>query len=96
MDSSSEPAIKAHLFIKGKVQGVFFRSWVKKMAEELKLVGWVKNLDDGRVETEFEGSRDKVDELVELCKQGFETAKVEHVDIVFEEPERNFIQFVIL
>jgi len=91
-----EPSIKAHLFIKGKVQGVFFRSWLKKMAEELKLMGWVKNLEDGRVETEFEGPRDKVDELVELCKQGFETAKVEHVDVVFEEPEGDFIQFVIL
>jgi acylphosphatase len=91
-----DPTIKAHLYIKGKVQGVFFRSWIKKMAEELQLVGWVKNLDDGRVETEFEGPRDKVDELVELCKLGAESAKVEHVDVIFEEPEGTFIQFVIL
>lgn len=91
-----EPSIKAHLYVKGKVQGVFFRSWLKKMAEELQLVGWVKNLEDGRVETEFEGPRDKVDELVELCKLGSDAAKVEHVDVIFEEPEGNFVQFVIL
>jgi len=91
-----EPTIKAHLYVKGKVQGVFFRSWVKKMAEELHLVGWVRNLEDGRVETEFEGPRDKVDELVELCKLGSNSAKVEHVDVIFEEPEGTYVQFVIL
>lgn len=91
-----EPNIKAHLFIKGKVQGVFFRSWLKKMAEELRLVGWVTNLEDGRVETIFEGPRDKVDELVELCKEGSDNAKVEHVDVVFEESEGTYVQFVII
>jgi len=88
--------IKAHIFVEGKVQGVFYRSWVKKMAEELRLNGWVKNLDDGRVEAVFEGPRDKVDELVELCKQGSDNAKVTHVDVIFEEPENTYVQFVIL
>lgn len=82
-----EQHLKAHIFVEGKVQGVFYRSWVKKMAEELTVNGWVKNLDDGRIEAIFEGPRDKVDELVELCKQGSESAKVKHVDVVFEEPE---------
>ncbi len=91
-----EPNIKAHLFIKGKVQGVFFRSWLKKTAEELHLVGWVTNLEDGRVETIFEGPRDKVDELVEICKQGSENAAVSHVDVIFEEPEGTYVQFVII
>lgn len=91
-----EPIIKSHIFVEGKVQGVFYRSWIKKMAEELHVNGWVKNLDDGRVEAVFEGPRDKVDELVELCKQGSESARVKHVDVVFEEPEGGYVQFVIL
>jgi acylphosphatase len=91
-----EPNIKAHIFVEGKVQGVVYRSWVKRMAEELKVNGWVKNLDDGRVEAIFEGKRDKVDELIELCKQGSPNAKVAHVDVIFEEPEGDYVQFVIL
>jgi acylphosphatase len=91
-----EPNIKAHIFVEGKVQGVVYRSWVKRMAEELKVNGWVKNLDDGRVEAIFEGLRDKVDEIVELCKEGSPNAKVDHVDVIFEQPEGTYVQFVVL
>lgn len=91
-----EPIIRAHIFVEGKVQGVVYRSWMKRMAEELSVNGWVKNLDDGRVEAILEGKRDHVDELVELCKEGSPNAKVKHVDVIFEEPENTFVQFVIL
>ncbi len=91
-----EPNIKAHIFINGKVQGVVYRSWLKRMAEELHVNGWCKNLEDGRVEAVFEGKRDKVDELVELCKEGSPNAKVSHLDVIFEEPEGTYVQFVIL
>jgi acylphosphatase len=96
MDDVHTIVIKAHVFVEGKVQGVVYRSWVKRMAEELKVNGWVKNLDDGRVEAIFEGPREKVDELIELCKIGSEQAKVKHVDVIFEDPDGDYVQFVIL
>jgi len=46
---------RAHLFISGKVQGVFFRAFTKEVADSLGLKGWVRNLTDGRVEAVFEG-----------------------------------------
>lgn len=45
---------RVYVLVSGKVQGVFFRSSAKKRADELNLTGWVKNLDDGRVEAVFE------------------------------------------
>lgn len=91
-----EPMLRAHIFVNGKVQGTLYRSWLKRMAEEIGVVGWCTNLEDGRVEAIFEGKRDKVDELVELCKTGSPNAKVSHLDVIFEDPENTFVQFVIL
>jgi len=51
--------VRFHLFISGRVQGVFFRDITKKKAQELAINGWVKNLPDGRVELVFEAEEDK-------------------------------------
>jgi len=50
---------RVYVLISGMVQGVFFRSSAKKRADELHLTGWVRNLDDGRVEAVFEGAQEK-------------------------------------
>ena len=51
--------IRAHVYIQGRVQGVFYRDWTRKLAQSLGLTGWVRNLEDGRVEAIFEGERKK-------------------------------------
>ena len=87
--------IRAHVFIKGKVQGVFYRDWTAQKAKALGLVGWVKNLEDGRVEAVFEGPRQKVSEIIENCREGSVLAKVEHVDALWEGATGEFSSFEI-
>lgn len=86
---------KVHVFVFGKVQGVFFRSSTRDKAEELSLSGWVRNLDDGRVEAVFEGEKEAVDKMVEWCKAGPENAKVTKVEVVAEDPKGDFKGFFL-
>jgi acylphosphatase len=79
--------VRAHVTISGTVQGVNFRFYTKQMANLLGINGWVKNLDSGEVEAVFEGSKDVVDEIIGWCKIGPTSAKVDDVDVTFEEVE---------
>ena len=58
------------LIIKGKVQGVGFRVWTKKIAEDFFLTGWVKNCDDKSVECEVSGKRENIDLFLNACNKG--------------------------
>ena len=75
--------LRAHIFIEGLVQGVFFRSEIQNQAKKHQVTGWVRNLSDGRVEAVFEGEEKDVKELVEFCKHGPIGAKVENVIAVW-------------
>ena len=77
--------IKAHLFVSGLVQGVFFRDSTRLKAEELGVTGWVRNLSDGRVEIMAEGEKEKVEELVEWVKKGSSAARVDNLDVEWQE-----------
>ncbi|WP_418285212.1 acylphosphatase [Halorubrum sp. DTA46] len=78
---------RAHVYVSGNVQGVFYRATTRDTAREKGVSGWVRNLDDGRVEAVFEGSEDTVREMVEWCETGSDAATVDDVDVRFEEPE---------
>jgi len=78
---------RAHVYVSGKVQGVFFRATTRDTAQEQGVDGWVKNLDDGRVEAVFEGDPEAVDAMVEFCYEGSEMASVSTVEVTEEEPE---------
>ena len=67
------------LFVSGIVQGVFFRKSVEDKAKELGLKGFVRNLDDGRVEIVVEGKDENVNEMVKACKQGLPHSEVKNV-----------------
>ncbi len=71
---------RVHVFISGKVKSVFFRAFVSRKAHDLSLKGWVKNASDGRVEAVFEGTEEKVKEMLELCNRGPVGAKVDSVE----------------
>jgi len=86
---------RAHLIIKGLVQGVFLRYNTKKFAIELRLKGYVKNLPDGTVEVVAEGNEDKINKLIQFCKKGTSAAKVEDVSINYEKPKNEFKDFDI-
>lgn len=87
---------RIHLFIKGKVQGVFFRQTTKVMAEKKNVTGWVKNLHDGRVEAVLEGNDVDVSEVVEWCHAGSANAIVDNVEIITEQYKDEFSKFDIL
>ena len=79
--------IRAHVFVSGRVQGVFFRATTRDTAREHGVDGWVKNLADGRVEAVFEGPEDAVEAMVEFCHEGSSQARVEDVEVEYSEPE---------
>ncbi len=69
------------LYINGTVQGVFFRMFVKENAERYNVKGFVRNLEDGRVEVFLEGDSNDVNKMIELCKKGPKHAKIKNVEI---------------
>jgi acylphosphatase len=76
-----------HLFVRGRVQGVFYRAGTQKLAEGLGLTGWVKNCVDRSVEIFAEGDRDKLEELVAWCRKGPPLAFVSKIDLSWVESE---------
>ena len=86
---------RAHVLVHGRVQGVLFRDGTKKVAEQLNLTGFVKNLSDGRVEAVFEGSDDGVRKAVQWCHKGPFGAKVKDVDATYSKFKGEFKEFKI-
>ena len=87
---------RIHLFIRGKVQGVFFRQAVKVTAKKNNISGWAKNLDDGRVEVLLEGDSESVNTVVEWSNIGPANARVDEVKIKTEEFKNEFLSFEVL
>ncbi len=83
---------RVHVWISGRVQGVGFRAATERAALQIGVCGWVRNLADGRVEAVFEGSPERVEQIVRWCDQGSPAAVVESVVAEVENPEglRNF------
>lgn len=86
----------AHIFISGRVQGVFFRANVLSLANNLKLKGWVKNTSDGKVEVLAEGDKNSIEELIIFCKKGPQGAIVKEVLINYEKSTSTFNDFRVM
>jgi acylphosphatase len=86
---------RAHVFVSGRVQGVFFRSETKHNADRNNVKGWIRNLPDGRVEAVFEGKKDAVKTLIAFCKQGPTGAKVIDIDLTWQTYAGEFDRFRI-
>ena len=79
--------VRAHVFVSGTVQGVAYRANTRDAARDAGVDGWVKNLDDGRVEAVFEGSSDDVEGMIEWCHTGSPAAEVGDVETEYGDPE---------
>jgi len=84
---------RAHLIVKGRVQGVCYRATTAETATELGLTGWVRNRGDGGVEIVAEGEKSAVEKLVEWCRQGPPMAKVTSALVDWETPTGEFESF---
>lgn len=83
------------LYITGTVQGVFFRAFVKENAERYNVKGFVRNLEDGRIEIFLEGNSEDVNKMLELCRSGPKHSEIKKVE---EKNERfqDFKNFKVL
>jgi acylphosphatase len=84
--------VRAHVVVRGRVQGVWFRESCRAQASALGLGGWVRNASDGSVEAVFEGPEAAVERAVEWCRTGPDQARVDALDVRRESPtgEPNF------
>lgn len=76
-----EELTRVHLWIAGRVQGVFFRATTSAEARARGLTGWVRNAADGRVEAEVQGVPSAVDEFIDECRAGPFLATVTDIDV---------------
>jgi acylphosphatase len=86
---------RARVRISGRVQGVYFRAYARDAGRLIGIEGWVRNLPDGRVEAVFEGDAQKVEEMIEWCRNGSPLSRVEAVDIEYETYTGEFKSFSI-
>jgi len=87
--------VSAHVFVSGRVQGVFFRIETRYEAMKRNVAGWIRNTSNGRVEAMFEGEREDVEQLIEFCRSGHPSARVTKIDVQWEEYTGEFKDFKI-
>ncbi|MEZ0242813.1 MAG: acylphosphatase [Sphingomonas sp.] len=81
------------IYVSGRVQGVSYRDWVVRTAQRFKLIGWVRNLRDGRVEILADGEDEAIGQLVDACREGPPLARVEHVEAVPDTADKRLKGF---
>jgi acylphosphatase len=79
--------VRRRVVIHGRVQGVFFRDCLRRLAEEEGVAGWARNTAEGTVEAVFEGSADAVGRLVDFARTGPRDARVKRLEAFEEGPE---------
>lgn len=83
------------LYITGVFQKMFFRSFIKENAERENVKGFIRNLDDGRMEIFLEGDSEKVMKLIQLCQKGPKHAKIKNIQFK-KERYQGFKNFKVL
>jgi acylphosphatase len=86
---------RSHIFVSGKVQGVFFRENTREKAAEFGLNGFIRNLQNGKVEAIFEGEKEKIEKIIQWIKKGPETTQVENIEINWQNYKGEFKNFEI-
>jgi acylphosphatase len=86
--------VRAHIWVKGRVQGVGFRAHVEYSARQIGgLTGWVRNVGYDAVEAVAEGEHTNVEKLVEAMREGPRSSRVDDSKVEWEEPTGEFMQF---
>ena len=86
---------RIHIFVTGRVQGVFFRQSTRVIAIKNNVNGWVRNLDDGRVEIVAEGEKQNIDNLTTWCKTGPANSRVDEIELSEENYTNEFENFEV-
>ena len=88
-----EKQARARAIIFGRVQGGFFRAETQRAAVGFSVCGWVRNKRDGTVEAVFEGRHQDVDAMLNWCRQGPGMARVDKVDVDWQDYTGEFDRF---
>lgn len=86
---------QVHILLRGRVQGVGFRFFIRDRARQLGLTGWVRNLGDGGVEAVAAGEHKRLQQFVALCNEGPPGAVVRDVSVEWQEAGEGLVNFVI-
>lgn len=93
METNPNEKIRAHVWVKGRVQGVGFRAHAEFYANQIGVTGWVRNVGWDTVEAVAEGTRAQVERFVEMMKQGPSMSRVEEARVEYETVTGEFGEF---
>ncbi len=96
MEEAAEEVVRAHVLVRGKVQGVGFRAFTQFHANRRNLHGWVRNQAEGGVELEIQGPKRSIDTFLQVMNQGPPLSQVLQVMVDWKEPNRQTEGFKIL
>jgi acylphosphatase len=94
-DKNSQTKIRAHIIVRGKVQGVYFRQNAQRICNESGVTGWVVNANDGSVEAILEGGKGSVEDAISWFKVGPPNAHVEKIELSYDKYSGEFQDFKI-
>ncbi len=95
LTEDSQSALRARVWVAGRVQGVAYRAFAWETATRMGLKGGVRNLDDGRVLVEVEGERQAVESFLELLRAGPPAARVDDVRVEWASPNGQWADFQV-
>ena len=85
--------VRAHIWVKGRVQGVGFRAYVEMAALQIGVTGWVRNVGYETVEAVAEGERGNVEQFIETVKEGPSASRVDESRVEWEDVTGEFREF---
>ena len=96
MTTQSEEILKVNLTISGKVQGVGFRYFVLRQAQELGINGWVSNKPNGDVEALAQGEKADLEQFIAKVKEGTTFSRVDNVNLEWMNKGEQYFGFEII
>ncbi len=84
MQPNPNEMIRVHIWIKGRVQAVGFRAHVEYFSLQIGVFGWVRNIGRNTVETVAEGTREQIDQFIEMVKTGPPNSRVDEARVEYE------------
>ncbi|MBE0682376.1 MAG: acylphosphatase [Anaerolineales bacterium] len=86
MGTTQHEKLRVHIWVKGRVQGVGFRSHVEYNALQIGVFGWVRNIGSDTVEAVAEGTKFQIDEFIQVVKQGPRVSRIDEAKVEYEQP----------
>lgn len=86
METNPTEIVRVHIWVKGRVQGVGFRAHVEYNALQIEVAGWVRNVGWDTVETVAQGTREQIDQFIEMVKAGPRSSRVDEALVEYESP----------